>query len=531
MSVLSFHEVSMQFAGQVVLDQVSFTLTAGMKAGLVGENGGGKSTLLRLAVGELRPDRGQVVLAGTARCAYAPQHPEDSAAATALDYAMELRGAAGLLRAKLTQLEAADGARAQEEYADAVARYTALGGYECERDTLQALAALGLGREMALRPLASLSGGERARAALVRALAAGAELLLLDEPDHHLDIAGRQWLAQALRRYHGVVLLVSHDRELLDAVVDTVLELEDAALRCEHGTLVQYLERKRARLLRQAVDYAQQQRHVEQLRADIARTEQSARRFQNLSANDHWRQVGKKVAKTAVVRKHLLERELADAQRVERPAERERIHLELDTQRGGRLLLQFDEVSLTLGHRALLSGVNLRLERGERIAITGANGAGKTTLLELALGRLTPDAGSVWRSSAPCFYCDQERAGLDPDLSALAMLQTACSMSCNMAHMLLARQGMRDRNAHKLVSALSGGERTRLLLAMLEHCPAGLLVLDEPTNHLDLPSLEVLEAALAAYAGGVLLVSHDRRLVRNTATQRYELRGGRLALG
>jgi ATP-binding cassette, subfamily F, member 3 len=528
MPVLSFHDVSLQFAGQVVLDHVSFQLAPGMKAGLVGENGCGKSTLLRLIAGELRPDRGQVVLAHGASWAYAPQHPEASAAACALDYAMELRGMAGLLRAQLTRLEALHSAAAQEEYADAVAQYTELGGYECEREVVQALAQLGLGREAALRPLGTLSGGERARAALVRALAAEAELVLLDEPDHHLDIAGRQWLGQALRRYTGAVLLVSHDRELLECVVDTVLELEDAALRCEHGTLMQYLERKRARLARQAVEYAQQQRHVEQLQADIARTQQSARRFQSLSANDHWRQVGKKVAKTAVVRKHLLERELSGARRVEPPAERERIHLALAAQRGGRLLLQFDAVTHALGGKPLLREVSLRLERGQCIAITGANGAGKTTLLKLALGQLAPDAGTVWRSSAACFYCDQERAGLDPALSALEMLETACGISHNMAHLLLARQSMRDRGAYKPVGALSGGERTRLLLAMLEHCPAGLLVLDEPTNHLDLPSMEVLEAALTAYGGGVLLVSHDRRLLRNIAAQCYELRDGAL---
>jgi ATP-binding cassette subfamily F protein 3 len=528
MSLLTFHEVSLQFTGQTVLVKVSFHIEPGMKAGLVGENGSGKSTILRLAVGELRPERGSIQRAAASSIAYVPQHSAPAGAGCALDALCAARPGLCQLRPALAALEHATDGAGQQAYAEAAQQYAALGGYSFEQEAQRALAALGLSVEAVRRPLASPSGGERARVSLAAALAGDADLLLLDEPDRHLDIAGREWLARELRRFRGAVVLVSHDRALLDAVVDSVLEVEDGRVCFEHGTLSGYLERKRARLERQAREYEQQQRRIEQLEADIRRTSALAHSFDSRSANDHWRRIGKKIAKTAVVRKRMLERELSEERRVERPRERQRIQLGLGGTHGARQLLSLEDVRLELGGRKLLDWVSLQLERGARIAITGRNGCGKTTLLRVALGLARPDGGMVWRSAAPCFYCDQEHAGLAAQLSALEQLETACGMSRNAAHQLLAKLMLRGRAAHKLAGALSGGERTRLVLAMLMHCPAGLLVLDEPTNHLDLPSMEVLEHALCAYTGGVLLVSHDRRLVANTATQVYELLGGKL---
>ncbi len=531
MALLSFHEVGMHFGAAEVLSGISLAIEPGMKIGLVGENGSGKSTLLRLATGELTADTGRLEQARGLRMACMEQLPQYPAGSLAIDLALTARPRLAELRRRCRQLEqaAAEDSAAALEYAEAVAGYEALGGYSFESDVRRVLDGLGLDEASLSRPPEQLSGGEGARLALARALLSEADLLLLDEPDNHLDLAGIRWLEQSLRDYSGTLVIVSHDRELLDHVVDSVIELEDATARLEHGGLAEYFERKRLQHERQKVLYLEQQKRVQRLRADISRIEQSARSMEHMSTNDHWRRIAKKVAKTAVVRKQKLTRELEGEQAVARPQERGRIGLSVgDAGRGSRSLLWVEELSLAYGERLILDSVNLRLERGQRIAITGGNGCGKTSLLDGLVGELEPLGGRVWLAgSAELFYCDQQQAGLDPQLSLYEQLEQSSPLTANQIHYLLARIGLKGR-ADQLVGSLSGGEHTRLLLSVLMNTHADLLVLDEPSNHLDLPSIEVLQEALLGFSGGVLLVSHDRRLVANVATEVYELRGGRL---
>jgi len=528
MSHITFSKVSKSFTNQSVINGASFTIPPGARVGLVGENGCGKSTILRLIAGEFAPDAGTICLAGSPVVHHVEQLVELDSAQTAVETVLGVFPAHSRRYREIRQLEHDPGS--EEDYALAIAEYAASGGYDIERRVHRALCALGLDEEQMHRPLSTLSGGECARVALARAVLAEPEVLLLDEPDNHLDLAGIRWLEENLERFRGTLVLISHDRELLSGLVDTIIEVEDGLVTCEQGSLDSYLERKRAAHERQKVEYREQQRRVKKLKADIRATEDRARGFDSKSTHDFFRRKGKKIAKTALVRKQRLERELDDAHRVDKPRERARIAIQAaSSDHLAAQMMRLRDVGKAYDGRRILDGVNLELGRNECVAITGPNGCGKTTLAEVALGRLAPDSGEVWRSArAPVYYCDQRRGGLDPELSVYDTLAGETRLSANQVYYLLAKMRMKGMGG-KPVGVLSGGERTRLTLAVLMNTKAGLLVLDEPTNHLDLPSMEVLEEALQAFPGGVLLISHDRRLVNNVATRVVELKEGRMS--
>jgi len=524
MSAISFTKVSVTFGERTVLNAASFSLPAGLKVGLTGENGSGKSTILRLIAGELAPDDGLVTVPADG-LTYVPQHATALDAPSALSAVLDGRPRLGALYHRLL-VTAPDGDDEDAlAYADLVAQYSALGGYECESDARRSLYELGLADEVIDRPPATLSGGECARVVLARALLSAPRMLLLDEPDSHLDLPGVNWLEDRLKRFGGGLVLVSHDRDLLEAATGAVLEIEDGRTTLEHGALSEYLQRKEQRLAQQVVAYQQQQRKVEQLEQDIRRLKDSARGFETKSQNDHWRRIGKKVAQTAKARQHRLERELAGVNRVERPRKCKRIALTGDgPERTAGHVLVARELAKGFGGRELFSDVDLELKRGQRLAVTGRNGSGKTTLLEVLIGRQAAGSGEIWRSpGAEVYYCDQLHAGLDPAASAYDVLAGATGLSPNQVYYTLAQLNLKNRNALKPVGTLSGGERTRLVLAVMLNARADLLVLDEPTNHLDLPSIEVLEQALCRFTGAVLVVSHDRRFIRRVATEVVKL--------
>jgi ATP-binding cassette, subfamily F, member 3 len=528
MTLIRLDHVHVSFSGVPVLEDLSLELSAGARLGVVGENGSGKSTVLRLIAGLLRPESGSVHVARGARVVHVPQIPEPAGSGTSLESALALVPGLAGLRATIARLEADPGDGLQ--YAEAIAGYAELGGYELEHELMAGAEALGLPPDALSRPFASLSGGERARLLLAAALAAEPDVLLLDEPDNHLDWDGAAWLEERLSRFRGAAVLVTHDRELLDRAVDAILEIEDGRGLCERGGYSAYLERKRERIELQKRQWLEQQRRVRQLKAAIRRAEETARNIENETIHFHYRKRALKVARRAVTLKGRLERQLTGEAAVEVPREeRDRIRVQMEAARTRRgAVLQLAEVGKRLGERRLFGDVHLSLSRGERLAVLGPNGSGKSTLLRIALGLEPPDGGHVWRSgAADVFYCDQHHGGLDLALTVGEVLGRETDLGRTQQHYLLAQMLLGPEALYKRVEQLIGGERTRLVLALLMNTRADLLVLDEPTNHLDLPSLEVLEEALAAFSGAVLLVSHERRLVEAVATDALELRGGR----
>ncbi len=535
MALVSFRGVSKAFGGTVVLDHASLEIPRSGKIGLVGENGSGKSTILRLIGGALQPDAGEVSVARSLRLWHVPQIPDLRAHRTAFEEILASRPVLAEMRTRILSLEsqlhkaALSGEGAATAYAEALAEFAQVGGSSFEREAQEVARAFGLTQAHMSLPVERLSGGERARVALAQAILADASLLLLDEPDSHLDVEGIEQLEGLLQRYRGAFVLVTHDRELLDRVVDQIVEIEEGKLTQQRGTFSDFLVRKRERIELQKRLYLEQERRLRRLHDSIHRIETRARGIENRTIHFHYRKQAAKIARRAVMMKRRLERELEGETHVEKPrGERERIRLSLAPGRwhAGSVLC-LEGITKAFGDRVLFSGVSLEVCRGRRIAIVGPNGSGKTTLMEIALGLEPADEGDVWLSRAASpFYCDQKQAGLDPRLSVVETMVQNTDLSYGEVRYLLAQLVFRAASVHGPVSNLSGGERTRLVLAVLMNARADLLMLDEPTNHLDWSSIEVLQEALARFEGAVLLISHDRRLIDAVATDVFELRNG-----
>lgn len=537
MSLARLHKVGVAYAGVPVLQDASFELHPGARVGLVGTNGSGKSTILRLIAGEMEPHAGTVTVARSARIGYVPQDWGTTATHNALHEVLSARSDLLELTDRIDSYEAgaSDGTLDDESstrYAQAVAEFAELGGYDFVRRAEEVLAALGLDDAQLALPLNRLSGGEQARAQLAKALMTEPTLLLLDEPDNHLDIQGIEWLEQTLACFRGALLLVTHDRALLDAVTDSILEVERGRLTFERGGCAHFVERRRVRFDAEMKGYLDQQRRVRKLRDAVTRADGQARGIEHRTIHFHYRKQAAKIARRATRMKARLERELEGAQAARKPwVEGVGIRMDLAPARWhAHSVLRMEDVSRRFGDRTLFGGVGLDLSRGQRIAVMGRNGSGKTTLLKVALGLQPADAGDVWLSSgATPFYCDQLRGGLDPDVTVFDTVARETDLDRSQVHYILARLMFEKDAVHKRVGDLSGGERTRLLLVLLMNTRADLLVLDEPTNHLDLAAVEVLQEGLKEYAGAVLFVSHDRAFVRAVATDVYTLRGGALS--
>jgi len=536
MAEVTFHKVTKILGGGAVLDRASFSVHKGSKVGLIGENGSGKSTILKLITGMLQPDSGQVSVASSARLGYLPQTMDFHSNLTALEEALSVRPRVFETWRKLKSFKIRN---EKEElthkedaiaYAESLAEFYELGGDQFEREARESLHRLGLARQIEL-PMHDLSGGERARVALAKTLLVGASFLILDEPDNHLDLDGIVWLENMLQRYRGTLLIVTHDRELLDHVVDSIIEIENGKTVMQRGACSDYLRRKRERLEQQMQEYFQQQRRVRKLKDAIHQASCKARKIEHETIDFYYRKRALKVARKALTIRRRIERELKGEKRIDRPpTTRDEIKVDLAPARWDqRSVLHLVGVSKSFGERVLLEDVNLRLSRGQRIALLGPNGVGKTTLMEIALGIQSADEGDIWLSKgANVFYCDQEGAGLDPELTVYDTLAKESDLTHNQVHYLLAKLLFKRDAVHKRISQLSGGETGRLVLALLANSRADLLMLDEPTNHLDLPGIETLQKALADFSGAMLLISHDRRLVREVATETFELCDTRL---
>ncbi len=509
MAVLIASNLRKELSGTPLFDGVSVTVNRRDRIALAGPNGAGKTTLLRAIVGETSLQGGELAFAKGARIALHDQRPPRELRLTLREYA--LSGAADLvaIEAELRRLETAMAAgehdqRTLRRYADAQARLEHAGGWNWRDRAAAALRGLGFSDNDLDRSLGTFSGGELTRASLGRALAGDPDLLLLDEPTNHLDVDSLEWLEQELVSLDAAIVIVAHDRWFLEAVSTAVLELDGGKSFFFSGPWHEWRREKAARASHAA-------KTVARVDDDIARLERFVERFRYKKTKA--KQAQAKLTQIGRLRK---ERDKASGELQQLTRRRRTLGFEfLKPARTGRVVLETGGLDLSAGDKPLLNGAELVLERGEHVALVGPNGSGKTTLLETILGSRETDAGTIklGHGVQPAYF-SQHEVELDERGSVLSCAMSMTGLQRPQAQALLGRFLFSGWDEHeKPVTALSGGERRRLALAVVVASGANLLVLDEPTNHLDLESREALEAALEAFPGTVLLVSHDRALL------------------
>lgn len=514
------------FGSDDVLGGVSWQLTDALKAGLVGENGAGKTTLFRLLAGEIPADSGDVVVKRGVHIGYIEQEASADPEATlrseamrALAHVEEAERELAALSAELSRADREADARELtqilERYAHLHERYEREGGYDVEHRLHEVLDGLSFLPSDLDRPLKEFSGGQKTRAALARVILRTPDLLLLDEPTNHLDLHAIEWLESFLADYEGAYIVISHDRYFLDRLAREIVELHRGTLRFYRGNYSSFLEERDARLEQEWKAWEMQQ-------AEIARTEEFIRRY-----------IAGQKTKQAQSRRRMLEK----LERLPRPAGRARVmHMRLpEPERTGRLVLELKGVCKSYGDKPVLRDLSFSLQRGDRLGVIGPNGAGKTTLVRLVLGQEGYDSGDLrLGAGVQIGYYEQEQTGLRGSHSVLDEIWKVTPLVTeNEIRSFLGAFLFSGDDVLKPLNALSGGERSRLALARIVRTRANLLVLDEPTNHLDIPSRAVFEAALEAFEGTVLVVSHDRYFLDRVAREILSLEDGRghLSLG
>jgi ATP-binding cassette, subfamily F, member 3 len=509
MAVLIANQLRKDIAGDPLFDGVSFKVERRDRLSLAGPNGAGKTTLLRMLAGELGVDGGELAFSKGTRVALHDQRPPLDRGLTLREYV--LSGAADLiaLEEELRELEGAmAGGRHDsptlDRYAKVQARLEHAGGYAWRERTASVVRGLGFSDKDLDRALESFSGGELTRASLARALAGDPDLLLLDEPTNHLDVESIEWLERELQSLDAGVILVAHDRWFLESITNAVLELGGGRSLYFSGPWHKWRLEKAARA-------QQAEKALGRLDEDIARLERFVARFR-------YKKSKAKQAQAKLTHIGRLEGERGRSASELENLTRGKRSLGFDflnPARSGRTVIEAEGLAISAGDKELLDRVSFALEREEHVALVGPNGSGKTTLLETILGRHEPRAGTVRLGyGVEAAYFSQHEIELDERGSVLDCVQRATSLPRPQAQSLLGRFLFSGWQEHdKAVAVLSGGERRRLALAIVVASGANLLVLDEPTNHLDLESREALEAALEAFPGTVLLVSHDRALI------------------
>jgi len=525
MAVVIATSLRKELAGDLLFDGVSFTVGRGDRLALSGPNGAGKTTLLRILSGETERHGGELAFEKGTRVALHDQRPPLDRALTLRDYA--LSGAGELLAAEeeLRMLERAmaDGAHdaaTLSRYAAAQGRLEHAGGYAWRERHAAVLRGLGFAEPDLDRQLTTFSGGELTRASLARALAGDPDLLLLDEPTNHLDVARLEWLERELQTRDAGVILVAHDRWFLEAVANAVLELEAGRSTYFAGPWHAWRRERAARL--QAASKA-----ADRVGRDIERLERFVARFRASTP----KMARKAQAKMTQIGRLEQEQGRAKDEIALLTRKTRRLGFEfLKPPRSGRTVVEADDLDVQVGGRSLVAGASFALERGEHVGLIGPNGSGKTTLLETMLARREAAAGTarLGHGVVPAYFSQQELE-LDERGSVLQCVQTMTGLQRPDAQALLGRFLFSGWGEHeKPVAVLSGGERRRLALAIVVAGGANFLVLDEPTNHLDLESREALEAALEAFPGTILLVSHDRALLDAVAERTLAIEGGEL---
>ncbi|HIV17590.1 MAG TPA: ATP-binding cassette domain-containing protein [Candidatus Alectryocaccobium stercorigallinarum] len=518
--LLDCQNITKSFGTNEIFHNISFHINENEKAALVGVNGCGKTTLLKIIVGDLSADSGNVVFSNDAKFGYLPQHLDIFDDSTIYEYMLEAKQDIINIENDMRSLEERIPSASKEELDTLMARYSRLSqefelqnGYAYKSEVTGVMKGLGFCEEDFDRKVSTLSGGQKTRAALGRVLLTAPKLLILDEPTNHLDMESVSWLETRLMNYSGAVLIVSHDRYFLDRIVNKVIEIENRSSVMFTGNYTQFSEKKA--VIRKAAynAYIKQQQEIKRQEAVITKLKSFNR---------------EKSIKRAESREKMLDK----MELLEKPAEINasmQLSLEPDIESGNDVLT-VENISKSFSGEPLYEALNLEIHRGERVALIGNNGTGKTTLLKMITGLLEPDSGSVtFGSNVHIGYYDQEQQVLDPNKTIFDEISDAYPyLTETKIRNVCAAFLFTGDEVFTLIGDLSGGERGRVSLAKLMLSEANFLILDEPTNHLDMYSREILEEALNAYTGTVFFVSHDRYFINKAATKIVELTGRKL---
>ncbi|MEQ9461802.1 MAG: ABC-F family ATP-binding cassette domain-containing protein [Phycisphaeraceae bacterium] len=533
MSLLSVANLVFSFGDRTILDGVNLTVAAGEHVGLVGRNGCGKSTLLRLVAGleAHKPESGQIQLARGALAGYLHQDPKLDLERTLVEEARTAFEGLDRLHDELVEIAEAMGTAEGDELEMLLKRYErvehrvqSMGGFAVEHRVEETLMGLGLDERAFGVKVRDLSGGQRGRLALAKLLLSDPDVLLLDEPTNHLDIAGRQWLESFLHDYEGAVVLISHDRWMLDRVVTKIYELEDGRMVEYPGNYAQFREQRAQRTIAMARAFDKQQTKIKQEQAFIDRYKAGQR------------------ARQAQGREKRLERFKRD-ESLDRPMELDAMKLRFaPKRRSGDIVLRANKMGMSYGEKTLFRDLEMEVNRGERIGVIGPNGAGKSTLIRCLLEEQSPTQGTARvGASVDMGHFTQTHDGLNMGQTIVEYLRLFTPNDLEQEARDLAGAFLfTGQDQDKQLGVLSGGERARAVLAGLMSGGHNLLVLDEPTNHLDIPSAERLEAALHAYVEGdqgystvskrsgegtLLLITHDRMLLDRVVNKLLVLDG------
>lgn len=513
--LLDCQNVSKSFGTNEIFHNVSFHINENEKVALVGVNGCGKTTLLKIITGEYQSDDGNVIFSSDAVFGYLSQHPEIKDDQSLYDYMLEAKRRIINLENEIRSLEAKIPALSGEAQEAAMASYSRLtgqfeleNGYAYKSEVAGVLKGLGFDESEFDKCVNDMSGGQKTRAALGRVLLDAPKLLILDEPTNHLDMESVAWLEGRLSAYTGAVLIVSHDRYFLDKIVNKVVEIENKTSLSFNGNYTQFSEKKAVIRCAQYDAYVKQQQEIKHQEAVITKLKSFNR-------------------EKSIKRAESREKALNKIERLDKPQELKadmQLHLEPDVESGNDVIMA-DAISKAFGSNVLYNGISLEIHKGERVALIGGNGTGKTTFLKIITGLMAADGGKVkFGSNVHIGYYDQEQQILDPDKTIFEEISDAYpKLTETRIRNVCAAFLFTGDEVFTKIGNLSGGERGRVSLAKLMLSEANFLILDEPTNHLDMYSREILEGALNAYTGTVLFVSHDRYFINKTATRIVDL--------
>ena len=518
--MIQLSQVSKAFADRTLLERVSWQITSGERAGLCGPNGAGKTTLLKMLAGMESPDEGEIIRPSALTIGYLPQDGLTYSGRTLFDEASQAFAAELAMRDEIAAIEARledpsvpDGEHEGmlARYADLTERFRQADGFSIELRVAQVLQGLGFSNDDFARNCSTFSGGWQMRIALAKLLLGRPTLLLLDEPTNHLDLDARNWLEEYLSSYPHAVILVSHDRYFLDAVVTRIADLSLKTITDYPGSYSTYIEQRDARLERLREAKKRQDEEVARVQAFINRFRYQA-------------------TKAAQVQSRV--KMLEKVEPIDVPPERKRVRFAFPAcPKSGRTVLDLKQARKAYGANVVLDGIDLHIERGDRVALVAPNGAGKSTLMRLLAGVEPPDAGTrdEGHQVVMQYFAQDEAAKLDPSLTVYETLEAGSPMTMVPAiRTILGGFLFSGDDVYKKAAVLSGGERTRLAVARMLLRPSNTLLLDEPTNHLDLDSKEVLLDALEDFGGTLIFVSHDRYFVERLATKIVEVGHGQI---